>query len=574
MRDALGTRLWLGVAALLLAVSCTGKIINHDNGHTDPPCNDGAIRCLNSTQQACTGGAWVDSQVCVGVCDDTLGCVACHPQTGTCNGNTSSYCKADGSGFTDETCDPVQGSTCDPTSGLCTGPCSALALGSSYIGCEYYPTIIGNTVANQFDYAVAISNAGNQPAMVTIEDGSLTAPVTITVAPASVAIQILPWQPDLKLCSNQTDPDACLGAQVNGALVAKGAYHLRATSPVTVYQFSALEYTLNGSFSFTNDASLLFPTNAWRKEYYVAAWPYWTARATPSELTVTATQPGTTVTLTTTASTTAAGGAPAFTAGTPQTQALEPGGVLELASTTGDLSGTHIVADHPIQVLGGHFCTNVPDGVAACDHLEESMFSVEALGVKYAVNAPQVTSIPIGKVEIVRIIATAPNTTLTYDPPQMGVPNTIANAGGVLELPSSAASFVITADHKILVAQYMEGQEAGGNTGDPAMTLAVPVEQFRSQYLFHAPISYETNYLDVTTPTGSTLTLDGVALAGATPITAGLDLYRVTLTNGPASDGNHSISGTMPFGISVYGYGQYTSYWYPGGLDLKTIVIN
>ena len=28
----------------------------------------------------------------------------------------------------------------------------------------------------------------------------------------------------------------------------------------------------------------------------------------------------------------------------------------------------------------------------------------------------------------------------------------------------------------------------------------------------------------------------------------------------------------MAFGITVYGYGQYTSYWYPGGLDLNTII--
>ena len=28
----------------------------------------------------------------------------------------------------------------------------------------------------------------------------------------------------------------------------------------------------------------------------------------------------------------------------------------------------------------------------------------------------------------------------------------------------------------------------------------------------------------------------------------------------------------MPFGITVYGYGQYTSYWYPGGLNLKTVL--
>jgi len=38
--------------------------------------------------------------------------------------------------------------------------------------------------------------------------------------------------------------------------------------------------------------------------------------------------------------------------------------------------------------------------------------------------------------------------------------------------------------------------------------------------------------------------------------------------------GNHSMSGTMPFGIQVYGYGQYTSYWYPGGLNLADIPVN
>jgi hypothetical protein len=26
--------------------------------------------------------------------------------------------------------------------------------------------------------------------------------------------------------------------------------------------------------------------------------------------------------------------------------------------------------------------------------------------------------------------------------------------------------------------------------------------------------------------------------------------------------------------VSVYGYGQYTSFWYPGGLDLDTIVVD
>jgi hypothetical protein len=173
----------------------------------------------------------------------------------------------------------------------------------------------------------------------------------------------------------------------------------------------------------------------------------------------------------------------------------------------------------------------------------------------------------------VRIIATQPNTNLTYDPPQAGAATTIAQAGGFVEIPSSTASYLIEADQKILVAQYMTGQDAGGGTGDPAMALAVPVEQFRTNYLFHAPTNYESNYVDVTAPMGATVMLDNTPLT-FTPIgTTGYGFVRVyPLSAGPTGDGNHSITGSVAFGITVYGYGQYTSYWYPGGLDLTDII--
>ncbi len=37
------------------------------------------------------------------------------------------------------------------------------------------------------------------------------------------------------------------------------------------------------------------------------------------------------------------------------------------------------------------------------------------------------------------------------------------------------------------------------------------------------------------------------------------------------SGGSHHISGTAEFGIVVYGFGEFTSYMYPGGLDLEVI---
>ncbi|HWU87502.1 MAG TPA: IgGFc-binding protein, partial [Kofleriaceae bacterium] len=193
---------------------------------------------------------------------------------------------------------------------------------------------------------------------------------------------------------------------------------------------------------------------------------------------------------------------------------------------------------------------------------------------RYMINAPAVTSLPNGKVETIRIIATAPNTNLVYDPPQSGAPATIATPGSFVEIPSTAASFLITADQKVLVAQYMSGQDAGGGAGDPDMALAVPVEQFRASYMFHAPTNYSSNYVDITAPMGTTILLDGAPYTGFTSIgTSGFGLKRVfPLGAGPAGDGSHTITGDQKFGITVYGYGQYTSYWYAGGLDLTDII--
>ncbi len=505
-------------------------------------------------------------------CSEGLGCTVCEVGTATCNGNTATVCNESGTGFVDVECDPVQGMTCDPAAGGCVGDCAPESLGTSYIGCDYYPTVTGNTAGATFDFAVAIANTASSDATVTIEGGALTAQQTITVPSNRVVVQTLPWQFALKLCSSPST-DGCQGSVQPAALAAKGAYRLRSTVPVTVYQFSPLQYQKSGIYSYSNDASLLLPTNVWRTRYYAAGWGPLGTASYPSLLAVTAQKDNTMVTITTKAATGAGQGAPAFAAGVPQAVTLNAGDVIELGSVAGDLTGSLVDSDKPVQVISGHYCTNVPDSIVACDHLEESMFPVDTLGTHYVVNAPAVTSIPNGKVQVVRIIATGTNTTLTYDPPQPGAPTTIAQAGDFVEISGNANSFQITSDQKIMVVQYMEGQAAGGNTGDPAMTLAVPVEQFRTQYLFHAPTNYESNYVDVTAPVGATVMLDGAPLT-FTPIgTTGYALSRVyPLNAGPNNDGNHSIQGNMSFGIAVYGYGQYTSYWYPGGLDLNTII--
>jgi hypothetical protein len=538
-------------------------------------CSAGQQRCSGNVLQTCSGGTFADAETCAMACDATLGCVLCVPNTGTCNGDTSRACRSDGQGYIDVYCDPVQGMSCGAT-GVCEGACSPIALGETYVGCDYWPTVTGNMVSQAYDFAVAVSNTTGVPAEVTIDGGALTVADVFTVAPNSVAIRRLPWVAALKLCLGQSWSN-CQTGHPNSARANAGAYHLRSKVPVTVYQFNALDYFKAGApeNSYTNDASLLFPSNAWRDKYYAATWPQ-TANLSPSLIAVTAYQDGTMVTLTSKATTIAEGGAPAFTAGAPQTVALNKGDVLQVGTAAADMTGSYVTSDKPVQVIAGHYCANIPDGFGYCDHLEESMFPVDALSNRYIVNAPAVTgTLPNGKEQTVRIVATQAGTTLTYDPPQAGAPTAIANAGDFVQISRQAASYLLTANHKVLVAQYAQGSSTGGNIGDPDIALAVPVEQYRSSYLFHAPTNYTTNYVDITAPVGATVTLDGAPVTNFTPIgTTGFALARVNpLGAGPGNDGNHSITGSMPFGITVYGYGMDTSYWYPGGLNLELVPV-
>ncbi|HTR49910.1 MAG TPA: IgGFc-binding protein [Kofleriaceae bacterium] len=565
---------------IALAIWCLGSVVACGPGarsNEGLPCSAGQTQCDGNELLTCVDGHYANNMKCANVCVPDLGCTLCVPGTGTCNGNTSTACNMDGMGYSMIDCDPVQGETCDATSGVCTGACAPNVLGQSYIGCEYFPTVTGNIVGNEFDFAVALANTGNQNAMVTIEDGALTTPIMATVPPNTLLVQKLPWQQELKLCNDMPTPEAPCSTPLPSAVQAtKGAYHLRSTSPITVYQFNSLEYALNSDsdFSYTNDASLLLPTNVWRKDYFVAGWEQ-IAGQNPAEMAVTASQDGTMVTINSKAATIASGAVPAFTPGTPNSVMLNAGDVLELTSLTGDFTGSEVTSTAPVEVIGGNYCADIPEGVCCCDHVEESMFGVDQLGENYIVNAPAVTTEPSGKIEVIRIIATQANTTLTYNPPQTGAPASIANPGDFVEIDGNVASFEIQASAHVLVAQYMEGEEAdGAGTGDPAEALAVPVEQFRSSYTFQAPTNYESNYVDVTAPMGAMVMLDNGTPLTFTPIgTTGYGLSRVyPLTAGPNNDGNHTIMGDMPFGITVYGYGQYTSYWYPGGLNLNTVI--
>ena len=578
-----------GVVLLLFLIAACGVKVREEAGlgdddaglvrnESERECIENEPSCSENTLQTCINGSKEVVRECDDACDPDLGCVLCVPGSNRCDASagTTDVCQADGMSWRQSECDPLQGMTCDANLNQCVGACTPASLGKSYIGCDYYPTQSGNDVANIFAFAIAVSNTSNSTANLTVEGGDLAEPILRTVNPNDVAIIELPWVAELKMCFEEPQSNACLEIEEKATLKSGGAYRVRSTQPVTVYQFSPLDYELDGHNSFTNDASLLLPATTWTGNYITGGWNgLVTERVNyPGTLVVTASSDNTRVTITSRADTIADNGAPAFVSGVPQTVTLNQGDVLQIAAfgdESADLTGSLVAADKPVQVISGHYCANVPTDVRFCDHLEESILPVEVLGASYAILPPSTPTIPQGKEQVVRFVAAEPNTTLSFEPPQDSE-TVLENVGDFIEISRRADVYVVNADKKLLVLQYMEGQEAGGDTGDPALGQAIPVDQYRDNYLFHAPTNYDFNYVDIIGRVGSNIQIDGVDIPSLTPIAAsGLGYARVQLNND--GSGNHQATGDMPFGINVYGYGQFTSYLYPGGLNLKSIVV-
>ncbi len=487
----------------------------------------------------------------------------------------------------------------DPTS------CDEARITHSNIGCDFWPTVVANGVWNVFDFAAIVANAGDSDARVSVTGpGGFTKDVI--VGPNRLVKVYLPWVTALK----GPEGDNCGSSSgLTGSVRAdKSAYHLVSTKPVTVWQFNALEYKGEGGapgkawtecpgnkncvqpdgtlvgplgcFSFTNDASLLLPSTALTGNYRITG--QHGALGESPYIAITAAFDGTEVVLklSTHARILLGDGVPAIAAGKEGKFTMNQGDVLELlsgANASSDLSGSVIQATKPVQVIAGVPCIQQPAGVQACDHIEESVFPAETFGQHYIVTVP---TAPDGTTvgHIVRIYGNVDGTNLTWKPvPPKGAPATL-DAGQVVDLGIVKDDFEVTGDAAFAVGSFQLGGElvdptafAGEQRGDPSESMLAAVEQYRLKYVFLAPDDYDVNYVDVAGPVGTVLMLDGAKVTDTeTAIgSGGFAVRRLRLGKGEA--GAHLLTADRPVGIQVMGYGLYTSYQYPGGLNLQPI---
>jgi hypothetical protein len=510
--------------------------------------------------------------------------------------------------------------------------CAEAADAHTYVGCEFWPTITANPVYVEFDPAVVIANGGTAPADVTI-DGPDGFHQQVTVTPGGLQTVLLKWVLGLKGPEySLTNTEG--GRLTSSARVDKGAYHMTSSVPVTAWQFNPLQYVKPGSAcpripgitecrSATVDASLLLPTTAMTGNYRVFAYGSqfegmnW--GTVPGGVAITATKDGTNVKvglakkcgfenngspdLGTCVS--AGTGVDAKKGGEVYDLTMNAGDVVQLVGAwapnwglrNADISGSVINASAPVQVVSFNAISQLPDAsVANADHMEETVLPGEVIGKKYIVVPP---TTPNGNAvgHVVRIYGNVDGTQLTYPegaPP--GAPMTI-NAGEMFQVPGLPTQssqcqtapehcmtnqpFIVEGSQPFAVASFMVGgtlQMPGtsfdNSQGDPSMTMMVTPEQFRKDYTFLAPNDYLENFAEVLVPQGAAVTLDGQALTDAPTRIGNSEWGFLRIKLMPSDSGGvHKISTTddRGLGLQISGFGFATSYYYPGGLNLRRI---
>ena len=576
--------------------NCDGDDAN--GCESDTPCT-----CQPGETQACWRGESVvfksefDKSICekgTRICDDSgqfwgpcTGGV--YPSTLTCDiyGNLNGL---------DNDCDGIIDT-------ICKSECDLKAGDMSYIGCEYWGAYIDNLIKNaDSNHTFVLSNPNDDPADVFIYDKAQAANATAT----PVKTETIAPHDVVAIEMHNTGYNMCQGSGI-----LPNAYRIRASLPITAYQFSPL----GNPDAHSNDASLLLPANVLGNKYIGMTWQSESGSGPQqndhrSYIAIIATEPGETVVTIKTTSQISATETTSIKVTSTQTQAqtaitemakdetrpftLNRFDVLTLMappSTEHNQTGTRIESDKNIAVFGASRSTYVPAGVSCCrDHLEEQLFPTQAWGKSYlAARAYSGGVAGDGWV----ITARDNDTTITLtkglknlNNSNADIPETITlNAGQTYPAFETRTPFEIRADKPISVGQFLPSQaynkynnpdDPTKQIGDPSFILTVPYEQYRSDYDFMVPTKFNTNYITIIAPQNAKVTYDGDIIAESDYIGTREQIGDSSFYVGyiQVQPGVHHMTADQPFGLYSYGYYNMSSYGYPIGLDLRIINTN
>lgn len=354
-----------------------------------------------------------------------------------------------------------------------------------------------------------------------------------------------------------TLPAGCI---VNGSEnIENKGIHITSDVDVTVYGLNLR--------AFTSDAYLALPLDILNTQYIVASYPK-TNRGSwgQSQFVIVSPYDNNVVTITPSAST--AMGKPA---NTPFQVTLNAGEVYQVQGTTSagnDLTGSLIQSTLPVAVLAGNECADIPwnSNDCCCDHIVEQLTPVSTWGNSFVTQPLETRS----NGDLFRIIASGDNTEIFVN----GISVATLDFAEFYEDILVDASFIESTKPVLLMQYSMSDDWDPGVNSDPFMMLIPPFEQFFNSYTFATPSSgFILNFVNLTVEN------EGVnfhfldnnpvdpsnfsAIPGSNFSGTGLEIEVGTHSS------NNSNEST--FGLYSYGFNNFDSYGYPGGLSLEFI---
>ena len=245
-----------------------------------------------------------------------------------------------------------------------------------------------------------------------------------------------------------------------------------------------------------------------------------------------------------------------------------------------DLSGTKIVSNHPLTVVGGHDCARIPTEYGDCDPISTQMPPTVNWGKSFLL--PPLTSRTNG--QRYKIIASE-NNTIAEIKCGTNVHKTVvlSNDGDIHQFDTNSSEYcTVLTSNPSYVVEYGFGRDyLSDGYGDPLLMTIPPLDQYIHSVTFSSFVTMPKNYFSILVPNdqyfNQTYLYNGFTL---TPIWT-----TIYYPNGSIAGYGYSaqFSGTVTIGhsnvngsvfVAVYGFVEYGAYGYTAGMKLNPLNID
>ncbi len=431
-----------------------------------------------------------------------------------------------------------------------------------WVGYGYHQTMNSSATLNNQDMVLYLSADVNST--VTVEIPGIAWTKTYTVPGGTVKI------------SDNIPKSGLQDARLLQEGIFNKGIHITSNQPIVAYAH-IFDKNVSG-------ASLLFPVNTLGQDYYALSYEQKSGQPNSNSWAfVVATEDSTTVEITPSASTLTHPAAIPFVVTLNRGQIYNLMGKLNTSNNNGvDLTGTRIrsisnglISCKKIAVFSGSGRMSISCNGSwnSSDNFIQQAFPRAAWGKKY------LTIPTVGLTNnFFRVAVSDPTTIVSVD----GTVITGLQRNFFYEFSANNPKSIV-ADKPVIVAQYITTTNGSGspatcgnsysNNGDPEMIYLSPVEQtIDTITLFSTPkYNITEHHINVVIKTSdkNSFTLDGVTKAASFIIHPKDTAYSYAAFTVAA--GQHKLQAAGGFNAIAYGYGQFESYGYNAGTNIKDL---